>query len=67
MVESPRAMHRTWCFIRHVQVGEYTIPFSRGCSFYRVNPQGEILFARDNVESTLKPGHLALRVSIKIA
>eukprot|EP00210_Caulerpa_lentillifera_P008715 g8313.t1 len=46
----------------HVEVGEIVMPFSRGCSFYRVNNQGKIVFARDTVEPTIKPGHLALRV-----
>lgn len=33
------------------------MPFSRGCSFYRVNEQGKIVWARDCVEaSPPKPG-----------
>ncbi len=35
-------------------------PFSRGVSFYEVNARGEIAFARDVVEPSLKPGAAAL-------
>ena len=35
-------------------------PFSRGVSFYEVNAQGRIVFARDIVEPTFKPGGAAL-------
>ncbi|PSC68605.1 polyketide cyclase [Micractinium conductrix] len=35
-------------------------PFSRGVSFYEVNDQGKIIYARDCVEPALKPGSSAL-------
>ena len=39
-------------------VGEF--PFSRGVSFYETNDAGQIVFARDIVEPTFKPGAAAL-------
>jgi len=40
-------------------VGEF--PFSRGVSFYEINEKGQIVFARDIVEPTFKPGAAALK------
>lgn len=40
-------------------MGEF--PFSRGVSFYETNEAGEIVFARDIVEPTFKPGASALQ------
>lgn len=37
-------------------------PFSRGCSFVRVNERGEITYARDIVEPVAKPGRAAVGV-----
>ncbi len=37
-------------------------PFSRGCSFYTLNQQGQIAKARDLVEGSVKPGASALKV-----
>lgn len=54
----------TW----HVQLraeggrGPVPFPFGRGCSFYRVNAQGKIVYARDAVEPATKPGSAALKV-----
>ncbi|CAG9460418.1 unnamed protein product [Pedinophyceae sp. YPF-701] len=43
----------TW----HVELkGGIPFPFGRGCSFYRVDPQGRIVYGRDIVEPTSKPG-----------
>lgn len=36
-------------------------PFSRGVSFYEVNSDGQIVFARDIVEPAIKPGNAALQ------
>lgn len=42
---------------RHLELDGAFMPFSRGCSFYRVNEQGQIVWARDCVEaSPPKPG-----------
>lgn len=41
--------------------GLVDLPFSRGCSFYVLNEQGEISFARDIVEPAIKPGESALK------
>jgi ketosteroid isomerase-like protein len=42
--------------------GLVQLPFSRGCSFYHVDPKtNKITFARDLVEPTIKPGESALQ------
>jgi hypothetical protein len=42
---------------RHLELDGSFVPFSRGCSFYRVNEAGKIVWARDCVEaSPPKPG-----------
>jgi len=41
--------------------GLVELPFSRGCSFYVVDEQGQISFARDIVEPAIKPGESALK------
>lgn len=54
------------CGVRwHVEIEDergdaVQFPFSRGCSFYEVNDQGQIVFARDIVEPAIKPGSAAL-------
>jgi len=40
--------------------GFVPLPFSRGASFYRLNKQGKIVYARDLVEPSSKPGPAAL-------
>jgi len=46
----------------HVELdGVAQFPFSRGVSFYEVNDKGQIIFARDIVEPTFKPGAAALQ------
>ena len=46
----------------HVELeGVAEFPFSRGVSFYEINEQGKIVFARDIVEPALKPGSAALK------
>ncbi|KAL4535829.1 hypothetical protein Ndes2526A_g05392 [Nannochloris sp. 'desiccata'] len=46
----------------HVELeGVAQFPFSRGVSFYEVNDNGQIIFARDIVEPTFKPGAAALQ------
>ena len=46
---------------RHVELdGVAQFPFSRGVSFYEINDEGRIIFARDIVEPALKPGSAAL-------
>eukprot|EP00887_Chlorella_sp_A99_P003407 scaffold7.g3407.t1 len=45
----------------HVELEGIQFPFSRGVSFYEVNDRGQIVFARDVVEPSLKPGGAALR------
>eukprot|EP01025_Chloroclados_australasicus_P005986 TRINITY_DN11972_c0_g1_i2.p2 TRINITY_DN11972_c0_g1~~TRINITY_DN11972_c0_g1_i2.p2 ORF type:complete len:451 (+),score=53.54 TRINITY_DN11972_c0_g1_i2:91-1353(+) len=42
-------------------------PFSRGCSFYRTNDKGQIVFARDIVEPQSKPGASTLNLLNAIA
>ncbi|KXZ47377.1 hypothetical protein GPECTOR_36g98 [Gonium pectorale] len=55
----PRAVGITW----HVECGDgVAFPFSRGASFYTLNEQGQILRARDLVESAVKPGGSALKL-----
>jgi ketosteroid isomerase-like protein len=44
-----------------------TLPFSRGASFYRINNQGQIVYARDIVEPAFKPGSGALKAISLIA
>ncbi|KAG1670978.1 hypothetical protein FOA52_014367 [Chlamydomonas sp. UWO 241] len=45
----------------HVECGDgIPFPFSRGCSFYTLNDQGQIVQARDLVESPTKPGTASL-------
>lgn len=44
-----------------------TLPFSRGASFYRINNQGQIVYARDIVEPAFKPGSGALKAISFIA
>jgi len=46
----------------HVEVDGIPIPFSRGCSFVRLNSDGNIVFARDVVEPAIKPGHNAMKL-----
>uniref|UniRef100_A0A7S3VQV0 SnoaL-like domain-containing protein n=1 Tax=Dunaliella tertiolecta TaxID=3047 RepID=A0A7S3VQV0_DUNTE len=54
----------TW----HVEIGEgIQFPFSRGCSFYTTNEKGQILTARDLVESPSKPGSASLGVLTAVA
>lgn len=48
---------------RHVELdGGIEFPFSRGVSFYEVDSEGRIVFARDIVEPAMKPGGAALKV-----
>ena len=54
----PRRVGVRW----HVELeGGVVLPFSRGTSFYQLNDQGQIIFARDIVEPSIKPGSAALR------
>ncbi|CAI0556535.1 unnamed protein product [Linum tenue] len=49
----------TW----HLEWKGKPFPFSKGCSFYRLevnNGQRQIIYARDSVEPALKPGEAAL-------
>jgi len=46
---------------------EIPIPFSRGCSFVRVDASGRIVYARDTVEPVAKPGASAVGVINVIA
>ncbi|KAK9109996.1 hypothetical protein Sjap_018056 [Stephania japonica] len=53
----------TW----HLEWRGRSFPFSKGCSFYRlveVNGKKQIIYGRDSVEPSFKPGELAL-VAIK--
>ncbi|XP_078447293.1 uncharacterized protein LOC144716116 [Wolffia australiana] len=53
----------TW----HLEWRGKTFPFSKGCSFYRldvINGRRQIVYGRDCVEPALKPGEMAL-VAIK--
>jgi len=54
------------CHERHVEVSGITTPFSRGCSFIRLDEEGKIVFARDVVEPAIKPGHSAMKVGLLI-
>ncbi|KAF8404287.1 hypothetical protein HHK36_009169 [Tetracentron sinense] len=45
-------------------------PFSRGCSFYRlkvVNGKRQIIYGRDSVEPSIKPGETALDFAIWVS
>ncbi|XP_055835961.1 uncharacterized protein LOC129904417 isoform X2 [Solanum dulcamara] len=61
--EDSSAVGVTW----HLEWRGKPFPFSKGCSFYRlevVNGQRKILYGRDSVEPAVKPGETAL-VAIK--
>lgn len=47
--------------VRHVELEGTPFPNARGCSFYRINDKGQICYARDIVESPIKPGDAALK------
>lgn len=47
---------------RHVEVDGNEFPFSRGASFYELDSEGRIVYARDLVEPAVKPGSAALWV-----
>ncbi len=47
--------------------GFVALPFSRGCSFYELNDNGKIVYARDLVEPASKPGPAALGAISAIA
>lgn len=47
----------------HVECGDGVFfPFSRGCSFIRLNDQGKIVRVRDVVEPATKPGDSTLKL-----
>lgn len=49
----------TW----HIELGGIAFPNGRGVSFYRFSPDsGQLIFARDCVEPTLKPGKAAFMI-----
>ncbi|XP_073280859.1 uncharacterized protein [Primulina huaijiensis] len=57
--EDAAAVGVTW----HLEWKGKTFPFSKGCSFYRldvINGQRQILYGRDCVEPAIKPGETAL-------
>ncbi|XP_009620035.1 uncharacterized protein LOC107815327 [Nicotiana tabacum] len=57
--EDSSAVGVTW----HLEWRGRPFPFSKGCSFYRlevVNGQRQILYGRDSVEPAVKPGETAL-------
>lgn len=57
--EDSSAVGVTW----HLEWRGRPFPFSKGCSFYRlevVNGQRKILYGRDSVEPAVKPGEAAL-------
>lgn len=57
--EDSSAVGVTW----HLEWKGKPFPFSRGCSFYRldvINGQRQIVFGRDAVEPAIKPGETAL-------
>ncbi|CAI9754282.1 unnamed protein product [Fraxinus pennsylvanica] len=57
--EDTSAVGVTW----HLEWNGKTFPFSKGCSFYRlevVNGQRQIVYGRDSVEPAIKPGETAL-------
>ncbi len=45
----------------HVELDGKPFPNARGCSFYKINSQGKICYARDIVESPIKAGDVALQ------
>lgn len=49
---------------RHVEIDGIEMPFSRGCSFVRVNDQNKITFARDLVEPFFKTEDATSKVNI---
>eukprot|EP01023_Acetabularia_acetabulum_P026752 TRINITY_DN2536_c1_g1_i1.p1 TRINITY_DN2536_c1_g1~~TRINITY_DN2536_c1_g1_i1.p1 ORF type:complete len:419 (-),score=63.31 TRINITY_DN2536_c1_g1_i1:164-1420(-) len=51
----------------HTSIDGRFFPFSRGCSFYRVNDEGKIVSARDLVESASKPGVSTLKLLTFVA
>ncbi|KAL2454321.1 Nuclear transport factor 2 (NTF2) family protein [Abeliophyllum distichum] len=57
--EDTSAIGVTW----HLEWKGKYFPFSKGCSFYRlevVNGQRQIVYGRDSVEPAIKPGETAL-------
>uniref|UniRef100_A0A6N2MMZ2 SnoaL-like domain-containing protein n=1 Tax=Salix viminalis TaxID=40686 RepID=A0A6N2MMZ2_SALVM len=57
--EDSFAVGVTW----HLEWKGKTFPFSKGCSFYRldvVNDKRQIIYGRDSVEPAVKPGEAAL-------
>lgn len=57
--DDPSGVGVTW----HLEWKGKTFPFSKGCSFYRlevINGQRLIRYGRDSVEPAFKPGELAL-------
>ncbi|KAF6159688.1 hypothetical protein GIB67_029946 [Kingdonia uniflora] len=57
--EDSFAVGVTW----HLEWKGRPFPFSKGCSFYRlelVNGRKQIIYARDSVEPSIKPGETAL-------
>lgn len=57
--EDSSAVGVTW----HLEWSGKPFPFSKGCSFYRlevVNGRRQIVYARDSVEPAFKPGESAL-------
>ncbi|KAF5182506.1 Nuclear transport factor 2 (NTF2) family protein [Thalictrum thalictroides] len=61
--EDSLAVGATW----HLEWKGRPFPFSKGCSFYRlevVNGKKQIIYGRDSVEPSIKPGETAL-VAIK--
>ncbi|GFR41781.1 hypothetical protein Agub_g2542, partial [Astrephomene gubernaculifera] len=66
----PRAVGVSWhveCGGGEGDSGGVVFPFSRGCSFYTLTPEGQISSARDLVESAVKPGGAALRLLAAVA
>ncbi len=59
MVGDDSAVGITW----HVELNGLAFPNGRGVSFYRFSPQsGKLIFARDCVEPTIKPGKAAFAI-----
>ena len=55
----PLACGVTW----HVELDGIPFPNGRGCSYYRISPDtGRLIYARDLVESALKPGEAAFSI-----
>ena len=65
VVKESSQMSCLWAIRRHVELEGHEFPFSRGVSFYEVNERGQIIYARDLVEPTFKPGDSALLVRIR--